>query len=39
MLRVFGVLLIRVVGRLMGGLLNVLGFEEMYKGVEYEIKE
>ncbi|HDM1017546.1 TPA: hypothetical protein PY519_002946, partial [Staphylococcus aureus] len=38
MLTLFAVLLISVVATFMGGLFNVLGFDHMYKGLEYQIK-
>ncbi|HDZ0087860.1 TPA: DUF334 domain-containing protein [Staphylococcus aureus] len=38
MLSLFAVLFIGVVGTFMGGLFNVLGFDHMYKGLEYQIK-
>ncbi|HDE0243846.1 TPA: hypothetical protein PB378_002832 [Staphylococcus aureus] len=38
MLTLFAVLLISVVATFMGGLFNVLGFDYMYKGLEYQIK-
>ncbi|HHB5948977.1 TPA: DUF334 domain-containing protein [Staphylococcus aureus] len=38
MLSLFAVLLISVVATFMGGLFNVLGFDHMYKGLEYQIK-
>ena len=37
MLTLFAVLLISVVATFMGGLFNVLGFDHMYKGLEYQI--
>jgi len=38
MLSLFAVLLISVVATCMGGLFNVLGFDHMYNGLEYQIK-
>lgn len=38
MLSLFAVLFIGVVATFMGGLFNVLGFDHMYKGLEYQIK-
>ncbi|CFS85585.1 TPA: DUF334 domain-containing protein [Staphylococcus aureus] len=38
MLTLFAVLLISVVATFMGGLFNVLGFDHMYQGLEYQIK-
>ena len=34
----FAILFIGVVATFMGGLFNVLGFDHMYKGLEYQIK-
>ncbi|HDM0305313.1 TPA: hypothetical protein PY621_002833 [Staphylococcus aureus] len=38
MLSLFAVLFIGVVATFMGGLFNVLGFDHMYQGLEYQIK-